>query len=135
MKVAIPTTDKMNVYGHTGHADYFMVVTIESGEITNKEFRDNPHANQEGHGSHPDHEPGHHNHDHNHDHHHNHMHGDENAHDKMIEAIEDCKYFVVKHVGRRCAPSLKKYDVKPVLVKGNGNIRIEDLLVEVKKMS
>lgn len=134
MKVAIPTTDKKTIYGHTGHADFFMVITVEEGTITDKEFRDNPHVNHEGHGNHPNHEPGHHNHDHDHGHHHNHMHGDDNAHDKMIESIEDCKYFLVKHVGRRCAPSLKKFDVRPVLIKGQGEILIEDILEEVKKM-
>ena len=134
MKVAIPTTDKQTIYGHTGHADYFLVVTIEDGKITDKEFRHNPHSDKEGHGQHPDHEPGHHNLDHHNHDHHNHMHGDENAHDTMIKSIEDCKYFVVKHVGRRCAPSLKKFDVKPVLIKGHGEILIDDILVEVLKM-
>ncbi len=134
MKVAIPTSDKKTIYGHTGHADYFMVVTIENGTITNNEFRDNPHVNHENHGNHPDHEPGDHEHNHEHHHHHNHMHGDENAHDTMIKSIEDCKYFVVKHVGRRCAPSLKKFDVRPVLIKGQGDILIDDILVEVLKM-
>lgn len=133
MKVAIPTTDKLTIYGHTGHADYFLVLNVEDGKVTDREFRDNPHINHEQHGNHPDHEPG--QHDHNHDHanhnHNNHMHGDDNAHDKMIESIEDCQYFIVKHVGRRCAPSLKKFDVKPVLVKGHGDILIEDIIDQI----
>jgi hypothetical protein len=62
------------------------------------------------------------------------MHHDENAHDEMIKSIEDCKYFIVRHVGRRCAPSLKKFNVRPVQVKGNGEILIEDVLEEVVKM-
>lgn len=126
MKVALPTTDKTTIYGHTGHADFFMVLTVEDGKVIDREFRDNPHVNHEGHGNHPDHE--------HHHHHDNHMHGDDNAHDTMIKSIEDCKYFIVKHVGRRCAPSLKKFDVKPVLIKGHGDILIEDVIDQIASM-
>ena len=139
MKVAIPTTDKKTIFGHTGHADFFLVLTIENNQITNKEYRKNPHADQEGHGQVPNHEPGanHHSHKHHehHDHHeHNHLHHDKNAHDVMIESISDCKYFIVRHVGRRCAPSLKKFNVKPVQVRGQGEIFIEDVLPEIIKI-
>ncbi len=138
MKVAIPTTDKKTIFGHTGHADYFLVLTIEDNKIIDQEFRRNPHSEEEGHGDVPDHEPGsnHNDHDHHHDHDHsnNHMHHNENAHDIMIEKISDCKYFIVRHVGRRCAPSLKKFNIKPLLVKGHGEIFIEEVLPEVVKL-
>ena len=138
MKIAIPTSDKKTIFGHTGHADYFMVLTIEGKEILESDYRNNPHADNPNHGNIPDHEPGMHNHDHdhnqNHEHnhdHHNHMHHDENAHDRMIESIKDCEYFVVRHVGRRCAPSLKKFGVKPIKVDGNGDVYIEEVLPKV----
>ena len=133
MKVAIPTTDKKTIYGHTGHADFFLVLTIENGTIVNEEYRRNPHADNEHHGHHPDHEPGIHHHEHEH-HHDNHMHHDANAHDIMIESISDCKYFIVRHVGRRCAPSLKKFGVRPVQVRGHGEILIEELKPEILNM-
>lgn len=136
MKVAIPTTDKKTIFGHTGHADYFLVLTVEDGKIVDEEYRKNPHASHEEHGHYPDHEPGDH-HDHHHEHHHhhdNHLHHDENAHDTMIQSISDCKYFIVRHVGRRCAPSLKKFDVKPLLVRGHGAITIEEIIPEILKL-
>ena len=134
MKVAIPTTDKKTIFGHTGHADYFLVLTIEDNKIIDQEFRNNPHSNKEGHGNVPDHDPGSNHNDHDHHHSHNHMHHDESAHDEMIRSIEDCKYFVVRHVGRRCAPSLKKFNLTPLLVKGHGEIFIEDVLPEIVKL-
>ena len=135
MKIAIPTSDKKTIFGHTGHADYFLVLTVENGEITNEEYRRNPHADNEEHGHYPDHEPGENHHEHHHEHHHdNHLHHDENAHDIMIKSISDCKYFIVRHVGRRCAPSLKKFDVKPLIVRGHGEIAIEDVKPEILKL-
>jgi predicted Fe-Mo cluster-binding NifX family protein len=82
MKIAVVSDDGKTISRHFGRAQYYVVFTVEDGEITGSEQRDKAghrqFAAEEGHHHHEhDHD---HEHDHEHDHDHEHGHGHDHAH-------------------------------------------------------
>jgi hypothetical protein len=173
MKIAIPTSDKTTIAGHTGHAKYFNVITLENEQVVHSEFRDNPKSAQEFHvettsmeneeahegcgcgnkheHKHEEaHDHGHgggcgcgnghgHGHEHGHDHGHGgggcgcgsgHGHEIDEAHLKMAKSIGDCEFFVLKQLGGKLATPLQRYDIRPVMIRGEVLVNIEDIVKE-----
>ncbi len=166
MKIAIPTSDKVTVAPHTGHAQYFMVVTLDGDSVTGTEFRNNPKCGSEHHGESEKaddhgcgcgHDHGHdHSHDHSHDkeddaccgghgHNHDHEHGHDDdhgcgcgshsheideAHLIMAKSIADCDFFILKQLGGKLATPLQRYDIRPVMIRGEALVNVEDIIQE-----
>ncbi len=106
MKIAIITDDGITISQHFGRANYYLVATIENGEIINRELRaklshahfaNGPHHPAEG----------------------DHPHGfgpeEEDRHARMAQAINDCEVILCRGMGRGAYESLKSYGIQPVL--------------------
>lgn len=171
MKIAIPTSDKITIAGHTGHAAYFNVITLENEQVVHSEFRENPKASAEFHietkplneedahdGCGCGHNHGHDHHEeeddhghgggcgcgngHGHGHDHGHEHGSggcgcgsghdevDEAHLKMAKSIADCEFFVLKQLGGKLTTPLQRYDIRPVMIRGEVLVNIEDIVKE-----
>ena len=167
MKIAIPTNDKTTIAGHTGHAELFMVITLEDEKVVNTEFRKNPRAGQEHHehshehgeggcgcGNNHEHKHEHseggcgcgsgHRHGHEHDHGHGeggcgcgsgHSHEIDESHLIMAKTVADCEYFVLKQLGGKLTTPLQKYDIRPVMVRGDVLVNVEDIIKEFVSFS
>lgn len=106
MKIAAITDDGKTISQHFGRAQYYQVVTVENGEIINRELRNKlghahfinqPHAEDQ-----PDQ-----------------AHGmDTTAHNKhlqMAEAIADCEALVCGGMGRGAYESMKIRGIRPLV--------------------
>lgn len=131
VKIAIPTNNGTRISGHFGPTKQYLVVTVENGEITNKETREKfshhrgSHNDEEMHRMHQlNHGEG--NGNHNHDHHHGESHGDGHGHgagqghhhrnhNQMIENILDCDYMVVGGMGKPVFEACENEGIKPIL--------------------
>ena len=75
MKIAVPTSDKINIANQTGRAPLFAVATVEESNITHIEYRESS---------------GHH-----------HPAGGEHVHRDLVELIADCELVLVKNIGNQ----------------------------------
>ena len=106
MKIAAITDDGKTISQHFGHAQYYLVLTIEEGKIADREMRDKlghsklqeqAHAeepNSAGHGM------------------------DSASHDKhvsMAEAIADCKVLLCGGMGMGAYESMRRLNIQPVV--------------------
>jgi predicted Fe-Mo cluster-binding NifX family protein len=120
MKIAVVTDDEQTVSQHFGRAQYYLVFTVEDGEITARERRDKLGHRQFA--QMPDLD-----HDHDHDHEHGHEHGQqdprgrgfgqsaERKHAMMIEAIRDCDAILVRGMGRGAYLAMEAANITPVV--------------------
>ncbi|MGB9739938.1 MAG: dinitrogenase iron-molybdenum cofactor biosynthesis protein [Chloroflexus aggregans] len=83
MKIAFATDDHHTISPHLGRAQWYEVVTIEQGQVVNREVR--PKGRHHHHG------------DEEHDHHHHHHRHD--AHHWLVEAVSDCQMIVARGMG------------------------------------
>jgi predicted Fe-Mo cluster-binding NifX family protein len=106
MKIALITDDGNTISQHFGRAPYYLVVTIEDGQVTQREMRDklghNHFVSQET-GAH---DP-------------NQRHGfDSGSHDKhtsMAQAIADCEAIICGGMGAGAYESMRKLNIQPVV--------------------
>ena len=106
MKIALITDDGQTISQHFGRAPYYLVVTIEDGQIVQREMRDklghNHFANQE-HGEHQ----------------HNERHGfdpaSHNRHTSMAQAIADCEAIICGGMGAGAYESMRQLKIQPVV--------------------
>lgn len=108
-KIAIVTDDGQTISAHFGRAAYYMVITVENGQVTGRERREKP-AHEHGHGGRqggmvtlqdsgaaqgdaPE--------------------GDH--HGPMIEAIRDCQVAVGRGMGQPMYERLTAAGIQPVL--------------------
>jgi predicted Fe-Mo cluster-binding NifX family protein len=106
MKVAAITEDSQTISQHFGRAPYYLVVTVEEGQITGRELRDKlghahfadqPHASEsqgQGHGMDP---------------------ASHNRHLQMAEAIADCEALLCRGMGRGAYESMQQIGIRPVM--------------------
>jgi predicted Fe-Mo cluster-binding NifX family protein len=106
MKIAVITEDGKTISQHFGRAPYYQVVTIENGQIVNRELRDklgHAHFAQEPHA--PDPHPG--------------PHGTDPAsqsrHVRMAEAIADCEALLCGGMGMGAYQSMQERGIRPVV--------------------
>jgi predicted Fe-Mo cluster-binding NifX family protein len=106
IKVAAITDDGKTISQHFGRAPFYAVVTVENGQIVNREIR-----NKLGHAHfsnqpHPEEQ-------------HDQPHGTDtashNKHLQMAEAIADCKALLCRGMGRGAYESMKALGIRPVV--------------------
>ncbi len=106
MKIAVITDDGKTISQHFGRAQYYLVATIENGQIVNREMRpklghnhfsDQPHQ-EEGHGHHHGTDPASH-----------------DRHLQMSEAITDCEALLCRGMGYGAYESMKARNIRPLV--------------------
>lgn len=102
MRVAVVCDSLTEVAQHLGRAPLFLVYDESDGKPVLKEQRTNPIAahSHECDGPH-EHKPGHHN------------------HDRLLNALADCRYVIARGMGRRIAADLESRGIKPAIVEGD----------------
>jgi predicted Fe-Mo cluster-binding NifX family protein len=105
MKIAAITDDGKTISQHFGRAAYYLVVTVEDGQVVKSEmldklghahFANKPHGEQPGqpHGFSP---------------------AEQDRHTRMTEAIADCQALLCGGMGAGAYQSVKQRGVKPVV--------------------
>jgi predicted Fe-Mo cluster-binding NifX family protein len=109
MKIAVITDDEQTISQHFGRAPYYLVATIENGQIVKRERRDKlghahfsnePHAEEaheadpRGHGFDP---------------------AAQNRHTRMAEAIADCEVLLCRGMGAGAYESMKQAGIRPIV--------------------
>ncbi len=115
MKIAAITDDGKTISQHFGRAQYYVVCTVEAGQIVQREQRSKVGHNQFAN------EPHDHSRDepiHIHDHG-SHGHGfgpdADRKHARMIEAILDCEVVLVRGMGRGAYMAMEAANIKPIV--------------------
>jgi predicted Fe-Mo cluster-binding NifX family protein len=113
VKIAVVTDDQRTVSRHFGRAHYYLVFTVEDGQIVQQELRDKLGHDQFQHE--------HHDHDHEHEHEHSHEHGhgygrhSQDKHSRMMANIGDCQVLLCAGMGMGAHQSLQAIGVTPIL--------------------
>jgi predicted Fe-Mo cluster-binding NifX family protein len=106
MKIAAITDDGKTISQHFGRAPYYLVATVENGQIVNRELRDKLGHAQFANDPHAQETPGQ-------------PHGmDPASHDRhlrMAEAITDCEALLCRGMGMGAYESMKALDIRPVV--------------------
>lgn len=106
MKIAAITEDGKTISQHFGRAPYYLVVTVEDGQIMDCELRDKLGHTQFANWPHAPERPGQ-------------PHGmDATSHDKhmrMAEAISDCNVLLCRGMGMGAYESMKACNIRPVV--------------------
>jgi len=106
MKIAVITDDGNTISQHFGRAQYYLVATIENGQIVNRELRDKFGHNQFADQPHPVEQPGQ-------------PHGmdavSHNKHLQMAEAIADCEALLCRGMGMGAYESMKICGIRPLV--------------------
>jgi len=106
MKIALITDDGKTISQHFGRAQYYLVVTIENGEIVNRELRSKlghahfmsqPHIEEQSGQPHGMDASSH------------------NKHLQMAEAIADCEVLLCRGMGMGAYESLKTRGIRPMV--------------------
>jgi predicted Fe-Mo cluster-binding NifX family protein len=107
MKIAVITDDEQTISRHFGRAPYYLVVTIEEGQVIARERRDKANHGQFAH------EP----HDHEHDAHTGHGHGPaaQGRHAQMAATIGDCQTVICGGMGNGAYLSLQERGLQPII--------------------
>lgn len=107
MKIAVITDDERTISQHFGRAPYYVIATIENGQIVARERRDklgHAHFANEPHAH--DHQPGE-------------RHGfdpaSQDRHARMAAAIADCEALLCRGMGAGAYDSLKQAGIRPIV--------------------
>lgn len=106
MKLAVITEDGHTISQHFGRAPYYLVFTVEDGQIVNRELRDKLGHRQFAHE------------DHDHDSENDPRgHGfgahSDAKHARMIDAIQDCQAIIVRGMGRGAYLAMQQANIRP----------------------
>ncbi len=106
MKIAAITDDGMSISQHFGRANYYLVVTVENGQIVNREMRDKLSHSHFANEPHDQETPGL-------------PHGftpaSQDRHARMAQAITDCAVLLCRGMGRGAYESMKLYGIRPIV--------------------
>ncbi len=106
MKIAAITDDGKTISQHFGRAPYYLVVTIENGQIVNREMRDKLGHTHFVNDPHKEDQPGQ-------------PHGfgpaAQDRHTRMAEAIADCQALLCGGMGRGAYESMRARNVQPIV--------------------
>lgn len=106
MKIAVITDDGTTISQHFGRAPYYLVATVENGQIVKRELRDKLGHTHFMNQPHPEEQPGQ-------------PHGmDATSHDKhlqMSEAIADCEALLCRGMGMGAYQSMQARGIRPVV--------------------
>jgi len=109
MKIAVVTDDQSTISRHFGRARYYLVFTVEDGQIVHQELRDKLGHDQFQH-EHHDHE-----HEHSHEQGHGYGQHSEDKHSRMMANLGDCQVLLAGGMGMGAHESLQRIGVTPVL--------------------
>ena len=107
MKIAVITDDGRTISQHFGRANYYAVLTIENGEIAQREMRDKlshkhfanePHEHASESGPHHGFDP-----------------ASQSRHGQMAEAIADCEALLCRGMGSGAYESMKARGIRPIV--------------------
>lgn len=101
MKISVASDDRINVSGHIGRVNGFLIYTIEDGKVTGKQYLENTFTNH-GKGSNHGHGIGN-----------GHNHG--NGHTRLIEALSDCSTLIFSSGGWRLLDDMRAAGIQPFL--------------------
>ena len=106
IKIAAITDDGKTISQHFGRAAYYLVTTVENGQIVKRELRNKLGHAQFANQPHPEEQPGQ-------------PHGmDPSSHNKhlqMAEAISDCQALLCRGMGMGAYESMKVRGIRPVV--------------------
>ncbi|MFH1524766.1 MAG: NifB/NifX family molybdenum-iron cluster-binding protein [Chloroflexota bacterium] len=106
MKIAAITDDGKTISQHFGRAQYYLVATVENGQIVSREMREKLGHTQFATQPHPEEVPGQ-------------PHGmdtaSHNKHLQMAEAIADCEALLCRGMGMGAYESMKTRGIRPVV--------------------
>ncbi|MBM3130585.1 MAG: dinitrogenase iron-molybdenum cofactor biosynthesis protein [Chloroflexi bacterium] len=106
MKIAAITDEGKTISQHFGRAPYYLVVTIENGQIVNREMRDKLGHAHFANDPHEEDQPGQ-------------PHGfgpaAQDRHTRMAEAIADCQALLCGGMGRGAYESMRARGIKPIV--------------------
>jgi predicted Fe-Mo cluster-binding NifX family protein len=106
MKIAAITDDGNTISQHFGRAPYYLVATVENGQIVKRELRNKLGHNQFANQPQPEEQPGQ-------------PHGmdpaSHNKHLQMAEAITDCEALLCRGMGMGAYESMKARGIRPVV--------------------
>jgi predicted Fe-Mo cluster-binding NifX family protein len=106
MKIAAITDDGNSISQHFGRANYYLVVTVENGQIVNREMRDKLSHSHFANEEHDPETPGQ-------------PHGfspvSQDRHARMAQAIIDCEVLLCRGMGMGAYESMKVYGIRPVV--------------------
>lgn len=107
MKIAIITDDGKTISQHFGKATHYAVLTIENGQITQREMREKlshkhfaseAHAHSGGPGQRHGFDP-----------------ASQSRHEQMSEAIIDCEALICRGMGLGAYESMKERGIRPIV--------------------
>jgi len=107
MKIAVITDDGKTISQHFGRANYYAVLTIEGGQIVQREMRDKlshkhfanePHEHPEAAGQRHGFDP-----------------AAQSRHGQMAEAITDCEALLCRGMGTGAYESMKARGIRPIV--------------------
>jgi predicted Fe-Mo cluster-binding NifX family protein len=106
MKIAAITDDGRSISQHFGRADYYLVVTVENGQVVNREMRDKLSHSHFANEPHEPEIPGQ-------------PHGfspaSQDRHARMAQAITDCEALLCRGMGMGAYESMKTYGIRPIV--------------------
>ena len=108
MKIAVVTDQGSTISRHFGRAPFYLVFTVEAGEIVGQEQRAKPGHQQFAQGPQELHE---------HDHEHGHGMGEhsDHKHGEMLEPIQDCEVVIVRGMGLGAYLSIEPAHMRPFI--------------------
>lgn len=114
MKIAVVTDDQTTISQHFGRAQYYLVFTVQDGQVVQQEVRAKLGHSQFQLEEHPDHDEAHHEHA---DEAQGHGYGQHSAdkHSRMMANLADCQVLLCGGMGMGAYESLQRLGVVPVL--------------------
>ena len=106
MKIAVITDDGKTISQHFGRAQYYLVATVENGQVINRELRDklgHTHFANEPHGPETPGQP------------HGFSPASQDRHARMALTINDCEVLLCRGMGLGAYESMKTYGIKPIV--------------------
>jgi predicted Fe-Mo cluster-binding NifX family protein len=107
MKIAIITDNEKTISQHFGHANYYAVLTVENGQIVQREMREklsHKHFAKESHEHSSDSDP---------------QHGfdpaSQSRHGQMSQSITDCEALICGGMGAGAYESIKARGIRPII--------------------
>jgi predicted Fe-Mo cluster-binding NifX family protein len=106
IKIAAITDDGKTISQHFGRAPYYLVATVENGQIVKREMRNKLGHTHFAHQPHPEEQP---------DQPHGMDSASHNKHLQMAEAITDCEALLSRGMGMGAYESMKAVGIRPVV--------------------
>jgi predicted Fe-Mo cluster-binding NifX family protein len=107
MKIAVVTDDEKTISAHFGRAQYYVVLTVKDGAVTERETR--PKVNHNHFAGEHGHHHGEHGDSHGMDRQSQHRHG------RMMDTISDCQVLMARGMGQGAHINLTERGIQPVM--------------------